>query len=184
MYLTPWKLVSLENSDTFGFESISIKCNQPAYDTGLLHHFHCHLRRLYGWDILWILIFARVSMDWHISHVFMVHTENSFFVSHFMPIDSYQHQRSSHFIFDFLKLNLCQYVFVSTFSSVDVNKYYFPFWHMYASGRCIWFYQLVLDCIQGHFVYVKHVIIVFIEHNIFSKTSNVYASLDLDLSLV
>ena len=47
--------------------------------------------------------------------------------SHFMPIDSYQHRRSSRFIFDFLKLNLCQYVFVSTFSSVDVNKYYFHF---------------------------------------------------------
>ena len=55
--------------------------------------------------------------------------------SHVMPIDLYQHQRSSRFIFDFLKLNLCQYVFVSTFSSVDVNKYYFCFRHMYASGK-------------------------------------------------
>ena len=35
----------------------------------------------------------------------------------------------------FLKLNLCKYVFVSTFSSVDVNKYYFHFRHMYASGK-------------------------------------------------
>ena len=51
------------------------------FDTGLLHHFHFNLRRLYGWDILWILIFTCVSTDWHISHVFMVHTESSIFVS-------------------------------------------------------------------------------------------------------
>ena len=50
-------------------------------DTGLLHHFHFNLWRLYGWDILWILICTRVSTDWHISHVFMVHTESSIFVS-------------------------------------------------------------------------------------------------------
>ena len=57
-------------------------------------------------------------------HMFSWYTQKVLFLhqmfSHFMPIDSYQHRRSSHFIFDFLKLNLCQYVFVSTFSSVYV----------------------------------------------------------------
>ena len=50
-------------------------------DTGLLHHFHFNLRRLYEWDILRILIFTRVSTDWHVSLVFMVHTESFIFVS-------------------------------------------------------------------------------------------------------
>ena len=72
-------------------------------------------------------------------HMFSWYTQKVLFLcqmfSHVMPIDSYQHQRSSHFIFDFLKLNLCQYVFVSTFSSVDVNKYCFCFWHIYESGK-------------------------------------------------
>ena len=64
-------------------------------------------------------------------HMFSRYTQKVLFLcqifSNFMPIDSYQHQRSSYFIFDFLKLNLYQYDFVSTFSSVDVNKYYFCF---------------------------------------------------------
>ena len=52
-------------------------------------------------------------------------------LSHFVSIDSYQHQRSSCFVFDFAKLNLCQHVFTLNFSSVHVNISYFCNLHMW-----------------------------------------------------
>ena len=52
-------------------------------------------------------------------------------LSHFVSVDSYQHQRSLHFVFDFPKLNLCQHIFTLYFSSMHVNISYFCNLHMW-----------------------------------------------------
>ena len=107
-------------------------------DTGLLHHFYFNLRRLYGWDILWILIFARVSTDWHVSHVFMVHTESSIFVSDVLTFYAHWLVSTSKVITLYIWLPKTEFMpicFCLKFSSVDVNKYYFRCRHMYASGK-------------------------------------------------
>ena len=47
-------------------------------------------------------------------------------LSHNVSVNSYQHQRSSHFLFDFLKLNLCQHFYlVSIFPSENVYSIIF-----------------------------------------------------------
>ena len=60
----------------------------------------------------------QISTDWHILHAFIVYTKSSFCV------------RSSHFVFDYLKLNFLPiYMFlVSAFPPVHVNRYYF--WYL------------------------------------------------------
>ena len=37
-------------------------------------------------------------------------------LSHIVSVNSYQHERSSRFVFDFIKLNFCQHVFGLNFS--------------------------------------------------------------------
>ena len=50
-------------------------------------------------------------VSWYIQKVLLLCQ----MLSHFVSIDSYQHRRSSHFVFDFPKLNLCQHVFTLNF---------------------------------------------------------------------
>ena len=78
------------------------------HDTSLLHHFHLTVRWLYWW---WHL----VDIDLYTSpqtdtlHIVSWYTQKVLFLcqmlSQFVSADSYQHRRSSHFIFDFPKLN-------------------------------------------------------------------------------
>ena len=49
----------------------------------------------------------------------------SLMLSHILSVDSYQHQRSSRFIFDILKLNFCQHVFGLNFPSVHSDSIIF-----------------------------------------------------------
>ena len=84
-----------------------------------------------SWQCMLKLI--HVSMDWHISHHFVVHTKSSIFVSdvrtlcvHWLIPTSkiitlyiwLPYRRSSCFIFDFLKLNSCQHVLSQFFLSL------------------------------------------------------------------
>ena len=96
------------------------------------------LLRMNSYEIItswqYMLKQIHVNIDWHISHVFMVHTKVLCLcqvLSHFMFIDWYQHWKSAHLVFDFLTLNFFQHVLVSTFESVYVNRYYFCHLHMW-----------------------------------------------------
>ena len=105
-----------------------------------------------------------VSAQTDMFHMFSWCKQNVLFfsqmlLSHNVFLDSYQYWRSSCFIFDFLKLNLCEHVFVSTFSFLHVNNYYFCFWHIHVSGKMCknknikeWQFHL-----GGPLVYVAHV---------------------------
>ena len=100
---------------------------QRKSHTSLLHHFHFNLPGIVLWGHL-------VAIDLYTS----AHTQKVLFMcqvfSHFMPINTYQYRKSSHFISDFLKLNLFQNVFISIFSSVHVNKYYLLIFSTFFNG--------------------------------------------------